>query len=87
MAPHSVADEPLWETPTYTPSKASIQALKRELRLSHNACINGGSWISQGSQQIDSHDRDEASDPAILQLTLDDIQELEDAVDHFNGVI
>ena len=47
-----------------------------------------GRWISDEPQIIDSHDRpDEAeAGPHILQLSLTDFQELEDAIRHFEGM-
>jgi hypothetical protein len=91
MAPHEVAweseSESLWEANSYTPSTASIQALKRALRLNHPPGPAGArSWVSPGPRAIDSHDRDEIADRSVLQLTLSDLQEIEEAVSYFNGL-
>ncbi|KAH8891759.1 Clavaminate synthase-like protein [Thozetella sp. PMI_491] len=90
MAPHEVAwesdSESLWEANSYTPSTASIQALKRALRLNHPPGPAGApSWVSPGPRAIDSHDRDEIADRSVLQLTLSDLLEIEEAVAYFNG--
>ncbi len=86
MAPHSLSSESVWETSTYTPSSASIQALKRELRLCQPRFGGSPCWAAQGPRAVDSHDRHEPADESVLQLTLNDLQEIEDAAAFFDGV-
>ncbi|KAK3325010.1 hypothetical protein B0H66DRAFT_587859 [Apodospora peruviana] len=70
----------IWSTSSYNPSPASIYELKKELRLQQ------ASWVTPGPQVIDSHDREEVkTDSWILQLSLNDLQEIEDAVTHFQS--
>ena len=86
MAPH--AEEPIVDSTGYMPAPSAVLALKEALRLHHPlGNTPGGRWISEEKQSIDSHDRidfEEEKDH-ILQLSLADLQEIEDAVAHFEG--
>jgi len=84
MAPH--ADVKFEDTSGYTPNDNSVTALKAALRLSHPTSLSSKSWISEGCQSIDSHDRDDISSDCVLQLSLRDLQEIEDAVAYFEGL-
>jgi hypothetical protein len=85
MAPSIDLNGRYWESPTYTPSPDAIQLLKQQLRTNYPSKGPGQRWITPGAQTIDSLDRDEDVDPAVLQLTLQDLQEIEDAATHFQG--
>ena len=87
MAPH--AEIPIRDDSGYMPTESAVATLKKALRLNHPQIDTpGGRWISEEPQIIDSHDRpDEAeAGPHILQLSLTDLQELEDAIRHFEGM-
>ena len=87
MAP--LIELPVVDTSGYMPTDSAIAALKIALRLNHpQAGTPGGRWISDDAEIVDSHDRlneAEAGDH-ILQLSLSDLQELEDAILHFEGM-
>ncbi|KAF2102644.1 Clavaminate synthase-like protein [Rhizodiscina lignyota] len=83
MAPH--AEGPFGDTSGYTPSADSIRELRAALRLHHRQVVSEKTWLTEGAQSIDSHDREEKREPWILQLSLDDLNEIEDAVQHFEG--
>jgi hypothetical protein len=83
MAPH--AEIPIIDTSGYMPSADSVKELKEALHLHHTRLVTGNSWISEGPQTIDSHDRDGEYEACILQLSLNDLQEIENAVNFFNG--
>jgi hypothetical protein len=88
MAPH--AEDPIIDTSGYMPTPSTILALRKALRLHHPLVDTpGGRWISEEQQNIDSHDRNESEDHKehILQLTLTDLQEIEDAIAHFESSI
>lgn len=88
MAPGAVEDfGRFWESPSYTPTAESIKALKEQLRQCHPASGVRQSWITPGPQTIDSLDRvdTEENADATLHLSLADLQEIEEAVVHFNG--
>lgn len=76
-----------WESPSYTPTTESIKALKEQLRLCHVASDVEDSWITSGPQTIDSLDRTltEENADACLHLNLAELQEIEEAVEVFNG--
>ncbi|KAF2183194.1 Clavaminate synthase-like protein [Zopfia rhizophila CBS 207.26] len=83
MAPH--AETQFIDSSGYTPSTDVITELKRKLRLHHPASVPGASWISKGSQTIDSRDTDTDGEASILQLSLSDLKEIEDAFLFFNA--
>jgi hypothetical protein len=86
MAP--LIELPVLDTSGYMPTDSSIAELKIALRLNHpQADTSGGRWISDEAEIIDSHDRQDEADAGdhILQLSLSDLQELEDAIQHFEG--
>jgi len=84
MAPH--ADDTIVDTSGYMPSDDTVRELKKSLRLHHTQSITKNSWISGGPQTIDSHDRDGEYEACILQLSLNELQEIEDAVNFFEGL-
>lgn len=81
MAPH--ANDTIVDTSGYMPSADSVKELKKALRLHHTRSVTKKSWISGGPQTIDSHDRDGEYEACTLQLSLNDLQEIEDAVNFF----
>lgn len=86
MAPSTVeTNQHFWESSSYSPAAESIKALKEQLRLCHAASGVEPSWITPGAQIVDSLDRDDKADSAILRLTLVELQEIEEAVAHFHG--
>jgi hypothetical protein len=82
MAPH--ADDTIVDTSGYMPSADSVKELKKTLRLHHTRSVTKTSWISGGPQAIDSHDRDGEYEACTLQLSLNDLQEIEDALSFFD---
>jgi hypothetical protein len=84
MAPH--VDDTIVDTSGYMPSDDTVRELKKSLRLHHTQSITKNSWISGGPQTIDSHDRDGEYEACILQLSLNELQEIEDAVNFFEGL-
>lgn len=86
MAPNAdQTNQHFWESSSYSPASESIKALKEQLRLCHVASGVEPSWITPGAQIVDSLDRDDNADSAILQVTLAELQEIEEAVAHFHG--
>ena len=67
----------------YTPSSDIIKELKWNLRLSHATYIPNASWVSQGPQIIDSLDQMIDGESSVLQLSLSDLKEIEDAFTKF----
>jgi hypothetical protein len=88
MAPH--ADVPIVDDSGYMPTESAVVVLRKALRLNHpQAEMPGGRWISEGPQTIDSHERQDEAESGrhILQLSLSDLQELEDATREFEGMV
>lgn len=81
MAPHANDSD----TSGYTPSIDSIEELRRKLELSGYISGTKQSWITREPRTIDSHDREEDYKPWVLQLSLGDIQEIDDAFVYFEG--
>jgi hypothetical protein len=82
---HSI-DSTFVDKSYYTPSIDNLKALQTALRLSHSISnLPSKSWITSGPQSIDSHDREGIPSACVLQLSLGDLQEIEDAVVHFEG--
>lgn len=75
MAPH--AEAMFIGTSGYTPSGDAIKELKALLELDHPALSNKA---ANGVRCIDSHDRDEFPRDWILQLSLNHLQEIENAI-------
>lgn len=87
MAPYVLDNSPSpWVSSSYTPSMASIDALKKQLRLAHqqNQLVSAA-WDINSPQPIDSHDRAEEVGDWVIQLSLKELQEIEDAVVHFES--
>ncbi|KAF2473831.1 Clavaminate synthase-like protein [Lindgomyces ingoldianus] len=82
MAPH--AETSLFDTSGYSPPENVISELKKSLRL-FNSSAGAVKWISEGPQIVDSHDRESDEHDFVLQLSLDDIQEIEDAFISFKA--
>lgn len=82
MAPH--AEDTFVDTSGYTPSLNRIAELRRELRLQHAVSLPRAAWVTDGPMLVDSHDRISGVEHRILQLSLDDLREIEDAVNYFN---
>ncbi|KAF2279313.1 Clavaminate synthase-like protein [Westerdykella ornata] len=80
MAPH--ADDSL-DGSGYTPSAKSIAELKRKLHLHHAASLPGAAWITDCPQMNDSQAANLES--KTLQLSLDDLKEIEDAYAYFDA--
>jgi hypothetical protein len=81
MAPH--AEATFIDTSGYTPSSDAIKELKALLELDHPTLPNR---VTNGAQCIDSHDRDEFPKDWILQLSLNHLQEIEDAIAVFESL-
>jgi hypothetical protein len=81
MAPH--AEATFIDTSGYTPSNDAIKELKALLELDHPILP---SRVTKGAQRIDSHDRDEFPKDWILQLSLNHLQEIEDAIAVFESL-
>jgi hypothetical protein len=81
MAPH--AEATLIDTSGYTPSSDAIRELKALLELDPPTLPNR---VTNGAQCIDSHDRDEFPRDWILQLSLNHLQEIEDAIVVFESL-
>jgi len=75
MAPHAEAS--FIDTSGYTPSGDAIKELKALLELNHSTLSN---QAANGPRCIDSHDRDEVPREWILQLSLNHLQEIENAI-------
>lgn len=87
MAPHAESpDSTIWETSSYTPSSTSIEALKAQLRLTLPHLTTAKIQPSVG---LDAYDglttAHEATSDWLMQLSLDELQEIEDAVKYFQG--
>jgi hypothetical protein len=85
MAPHAGDTESPWTTSSYTPSAASIDRLKKQLRLNQASLGQSKTWVTDGPQAVDSLDSVEAAQDSVLQLTLEELQEIEDAAATFDG--
>lgn len=81
MAPHY--EDPLLDDSGYLPTMEAIEEVKKALRVHLEHSKSQRSWITAGPQTIDSHDRQEPGDASILQLSLQDLEEIENAVNHF----
>ncbi|KAF2810688.1 Clavaminate synthase-like protein [Mytilinidion resinicola] len=83
MAPH--AEEPFLDLSGYTPSSETIAELKRKLRICHARSFPTASWVTPETHLVDSHEIVRAEEYPILQLSLEDLRELEDAFSFFNS--
>jgi hypothetical protein len=68
----------------YTPSLDDINELKRKLRIGHARSLPNPAWVDTETDTMQSHERDGPGEHPTLQLSLDDLRELEDAFVHFN---
>jgi hypothetical protein len=80
MAPH--AEETFIDTSGYTPISDDIRELKALLKLDHPI----SNKVTNGARCIDSHDRDEFPRDWILQLSLNHLQEIENAIAVFESL-
>jgi hypothetical protein len=67
----------------YTPSLDDINELKRKLYIGHARCLPKPVWADTGTDTMHSRKRDGPDEHPTLQLSLDDLCELEDAFSHF----
>jgi hypothetical protein len=68
----------------YTPSSDDITELKRKLRNGHAYSLPNAVWADTESDFMLSHKQSHRDEHPTLQLSLDDLRELEEAFDHFN---
>jgi hypothetical protein len=83
MAPH--ADDSFVDLSGYTPNLDSIAELKRKLRLHHAVSLPGAAWVTDCPQLNGSHGAAADIETRVLQLSLADLKEIEDAYAYFNG--
>lgn len=82
MAPH--AEEPFDDSSGYTPSLDKIAELKQKLRICHARSLPNASWVTPEVRPKNSQDRVYVQEHPILQLSLEDLRELEDAFSFFD---
>ncbi|KAK4449696.1 Clavaminate synthase [Podospora aff. communis PSN243] len=80
----SLAWDSPWRGSQYLPSHISVEALKQDLQLAlaslaPNSCVFGGCRTPDTNDRAEGEEREEW----ILQLSLGEIQEIDDAVKHF----
>jgi pentatricopeptide repeat protein len=84
MPPH--ADNDFVDLSGYTPNLDTIAELKQKLRLHHAALLPGAAWITDCPQLNDSRAAAADIGARVLQLSLVDLKEIEDAYAYFNGM-
>lgn len=73
------ADEPFVDCSGYTPSLDKIAELKKKLHISHAQSLRGASWVDS---ELHLENAREGACP-VLQLSLQDLRELEEAYSIF----
>jgi hypothetical protein len=77
-------DEAFLDLSGYTPSSDDISDLKRKLRSGHTLSLPNALWADTESDLMLSHKQGHPDEHPTLQLSLDDLRELEEAFNHFN---
>ena len=73
-----------YDTSGYTPSTSSIEALKKALKLDYSEL---GTYQSAEYRPVAPHDTDQDDKPWIFQLSLENLQEIENAVAYFERTL
>lgn len=76
-------EEPFFDSSGYTPSFDKIAELKRKLRICHSQCLSEASWVESDLQPPNRQDRVCAGEHPVLQLSLHDLREIEEAYSFF----
>ena len=77
-------DEEFLDTSGYTPSPSDITELKEKLRSGHARSLPSAIWAETEESLTHTHNERRSDEHPTLQLSLDDLRELEQAFDYFN---
>ena len=77
-------DEEFLDTSGYTPSPSDITELKEKLRSGHARSLPSAIWAETEDSLTHTHNEGRSDEHPTLQLSLDDLRELEQAFDYFN---
>jgi hypothetical protein len=73
------------DTSGYTPSSSDITELKEKLRSGHARSLPSAIWAETEDSLTHTHNEGRSDEHPTLQLSLDDLRELEQAFDYFNS--
>lgn len=85
MAPHAEDTQP--DTSGYAPERGSIRELRAALRYCHKISVPKSTWLSQQPlvHDVGSDRPKDQHDSCVVQLSLSELTEVEQAVEHFMG--